>query len=212
MSVNIRSKNFKLEPHHEEHIRKHVGRLDRHVEDLESTEVVLSQQTTRLNAQRFQYVSQVTLHTRHNIIRSEVAHDELLTSVDQALAHIEKQLERRKTRQTRRKKGAQGLGRSAATLNVSTEEPSVIEMAAPARPASETYGGNGKGGGKDDDEGAIVRVKRFRIQSMDPEEAIEHMELLGHNFYVFWNSNQERVGVVYRRNDGDYGLIEPELG
>jgi putative sigma-54 modulation protein len=50
------------------------------------------------------------------------------------------------------------------------------------------------------------------MKPMDPEEAIEHMELLGHNFYVFWNSDQERVGVVYRRNDGDYGLIEPELG
>jgi putative sigma-54 modulation protein len=212
MSINIRSKNFKLEPNNEEHIRKHVSRLGRHVEDLESTEVVLSQQPTRLNAQRFQYVSQITLHTRHNIIRSEVAHDELLTSVDQALAHIDKQLERRKTRMTRRKKGAQGLGRSSATLNVSTEEPSVIEMAAPAKPAAEAYGGNGKAGGKDDDEGAIVRVKRFRMKPMDPEEAIEHMELLGHNFYVFWNSDDERVGVIYRRNDGDYGLLEPEQG
>jgi putative sigma-54 modulation protein len=211
MSVNIRTKNFKLEPKNEEHIRKHVGRLDRHVEDLESTEVVLSQQPTRLNAQRFQYVTQITLHTRHNIIRSEVAHDELLTSVDQALAHIEKQLERRKTRMNRRKKGAQGLGRSAATLNVSTGEPSVIEMAAPARPTGEALGGNGKANFTDDEEGAIVRVKRFRMKPMDPEEAIEHMELLGHNFYVFWNSDQERVGVVYRRNDGDYGLIEPEL-
>ncbi|MEA2575389.1 MAG: putative sigma-54 modulation protein [Chloroflexia bacterium] len=212
MSVNIRSKNFKLEPKNEEHIRKHISRLDRHVEDLESTEVVLSQRPTRLNAQRFQYVAQITLYTRHNIIRSEVADDELLTTVDQAIAHIDKQLERRKTRMSRRKKGAQGLGRSSATLNVSTAEPSVIEMAAPARPASETLGGNGKAAAREDEDGAIVRVKRFNMKPMDPEEAIEHMELLGHNFYVFWNSDQERVGVVYRRNDGDYGLIEPELG
>ncbi|HEX8218604.1 MAG TPA: ribosome-associated translation inhibitor RaiA [Chloroflexia bacterium] len=210
MSVNIRPKNFKLEPKIEEHIRKHLTKRNRQVDDLESTEVVLSQQPTRLNAQRFQYIAQVTLHTRHNIVRSEVAHDELLTAVDQALANLDKQLERRKTRQSRNKKGGQGLGRSAA-LNVSTEEPSVIEMAAPAKPAAEVFGGNGKYA-RDDDEGAIVRVKRFRMKPMDPEEAIEHMELLGHNFYVFWNSDQERVGVIYRRNDGDYGLIEPELG
>lgn len=209
MSVNIRPKNFKLEPKIEEHIRKHLTKRNRQVDDLESTEVVLSQQPTRLNAQRFQYVAQVTLHTRHNIVRSEVAHDELLTAVDQALANLDKQLERRKTRQSRNKKGRQGLGRSAA-MNVSTEEPSVIEMAAPAKPAAEVFGGNGKYGGSD--EGAIVRVKRFRMRPMDPEEAIEHMELLGHNFYVFWNSDQEQVGVVYRRNDGDYGLLEPELG
>jgi putative sigma-54 modulation protein len=210
MSVNIRPKNFKLEPKIEEHIRKHAGRLGRHVEDLESTEVVLSQQPTRLNAQRFQYVAQITLHTRHNIIRSEVAHDELLTSVDQAIANVEKQLERRKTRLNRRKKGGPGLGRSAATMNVSTGEPSVIEMAAPAKPAADVFVDNGRY--TDENEGAIVRVKRFRMKPMDPEEAIDQMEMLGHNFYVFWNADQDRVGVVYRRNDGDYGLIEPELG
>ena len=210
MSVNIRPKNFKLESKIEEHIRKHLTKRNRQVDDLESTEVVLSQQPTRLNAQRFQYVAQVTLHTRHNIVRSEVAHDELLTAVDQALANLDKQLERRKTRQSRNRKGGHGLGRSAA-LNVSTEEPSVIEMAAPAKPAAEVFAGNDKYA-QDGDEGAIVRVKRFRMKPMDPDEAIEHMELLGHNFYVFWNSDQERVGVVYRRNDGDYGLIEPELG
>jgi putative sigma-54 modulation protein len=211
MSVNIRPKNFKLEPKIEEHIRKHITKRNRQVDDLESTEVVLSQQPTRLNAQRFQYIAQVTLHTRHNIVRSEVAHDELLTAVDQALANLDKQLERRKTRMSRNKKGAPGLGRSAATMNVSTEEPSVIEMAAPARPSAEVLGGDGKYA-EGEDEGAIVRVKRFRMKPMDPEEAIEHMELLGHNFYVFWNADQEQVGVVYRRNDGDYGLIEPELG
>lgn len=212
MTVNIRSKNFKLEPKVEEHIRKHLNKRNRNVEDLESTEVVLSQQPTRLNAQRFQYIAQVTLHTRHNIIRSEVAHDELLTSVDQALAHLDKQLERRKTRMNRRKKGGQGLGRASATMNVSTAEPSVIEMAAPARPASEVFAGNGRNVNRDEDEGAIVRVKRFRMKPMDPQEAIDQMELLGHNFYVFWNADEERVGVVYRRNNGDYGLIEPELG
>jgi putative sigma-54 modulation protein len=212
MTVNIRSKNFKLEPKVEEHIRKHLNKRNRNVEDLESTEVVLSQQPTRLNAQRFQYVAQVTLHTRHNIIRSEVAHDELLTSVDQALAHLDKQLERRKTRMSRRKKGGQGLGRASATMNVSTAEPSVIEMAAPARPAAEAFPSNGKRDNIDEEEGAIVRVKRFRMKPMDPQEAIDQMELLGHNFYVFWNADEERVGVVYRRNNGDYGLIEPELG
>ncbi|HEY0072290.1 MAG TPA: ribosome-associated translation inhibitor RaiA [Chloroflexia bacterium] len=212
MSVNIRPKNFKLEPKIEEHIRKHLTKRNRQVDDLESTEVVLSQQPTRLNAQRFQYVAQVTLHTRHDIIRSEVAHDEVLTAVDQALANLDKQLERRKTRLSRRKRGGQGLGRSAAAMNVSTAEPSVIEMAAPARPAAEAFPGNGRSTNEDEDNGAIVRVKRFRMKPMDPEEAIDQMELLGHNFYVFWNVDQERVGVVYRRNDGDYGLIEPELG
>ncbi len=56
----------------------------------------------------------------------------------------------------------------------------------------------------------IVRVKRFRITPMSEEEAIEQMELLGHNFFVFANREHGTINVLYRRNDGNYGLIEPE--
>jgi putative sigma-54 modulation protein len=59
--------------------------------------------------------------------------------------------------------------------------------------------------------GEIVRVKRFEMLPMSPEEAIEQMELLGHRFYVFLNADENAVNVVYRREDGNYGLIQPEL-
>jgi putative sigma-54 modulation protein len=59
----------------------------------------------------------------------------------------------------------------------------------------------------------IVRRKKFMLTPMDEEEAIEHMNLLGHdNFFVFYNFNTDSVNVVYKRRDGTYGLIEPELG
>ena len=57
----------------------------------------------------------------------------------------------------------------------------------------------------------IIRTKRFGIKPMDPEEACVQMELLGHNFYVFFNSETEEVNVVYKRKGNTYGLIEPEL-
>jgi len=57
----------------------------------------------------------------------------------------------------------------------------------------------------------IVRTKRFQVAPMDPEEAVEQMELLGHDFFVFFNVNTNEINVVYRRKDGNYGLIEPEL-
>ncbi|MBE9507902.1 MAG: HPF/RaiA family ribosome-associated protein, partial [Chloroflexi bacterium] len=60
-------------------------------------------------------------------------------------------------------------------------------------------------------EGEIVRVKRFEVLPMSPEEAIEQMELLGHRFYVFMNADEEAINVVYRRDDGNYGLLQPEL-
>ena len=56
-----------------------------------------------------------------------------------------------------------------------------------------------------------IRTKRFGIKPMDPEEACVQMELLGHNFYVFFNSETEEVNVVYKRKGNTYGLIEPEL-
>jgi putative sigma-54 modulation protein len=57
----------------------------------------------------------------------------------------------------------------------------------------------------------IVRFKRFALIPMEEEEAIEQMELLGHDFFVFYNVNDAQVNVLYRRRDGDYGLIQPEL-
>ena len=58
----------------------------------------------------------------------------------------------------------------------------------------------------------IVRVKRFSVTPMDQDEAIEQMELLGHDFFVFFNPDDESLNVLYRRKDGNYGLLQPELG
>lgn len=60
-------------------------------------------------------------------------------------------------------------------------------------------------------EGEIVRVKRFEVRPMSPGEAIEQMELLGHRFYVFLNADEDAINVVYKRDDGNYGLLQPEL-
>jgi putative sigma-54 modulation protein len=60
-------------------------------------------------------------------------------------------------------------------------------------------------------EPGVVRVKRFRVPPISEEEAIEQMELLGHNFYVFFNRERSAINVLYRRTDGSYGVIEPEM-
>ena len=57
--------------------------------------------------------------------------------------------------------------------------------------------------------GHIIRRKEFEIQPMDEEEALEQMELLGHDFYVFYNPQSKNLNVIYKRRDGNYGLIEP---
>jgi putative sigma-54 modulation protein len=57
----------------------------------------------------------------------------------------------------------------------------------------------------------IVKTKRFGIKPMYPEDACLQMELLGHDFFVFYNAESDEVNVVYKRKDGTYGLIEPEF-
>ena len=63
----------------------------------------------------------------------------------------------------------------------------------------------------DEDEIKIVKTKRFSIKPMDPEEACLQMELLAHDFYVFRNAISDEICVVYKRKDGKYGIIEPEV-
>ncbi len=63
----------------------------------------------------------------------------------------------------------------------------------------------------DELEPMLVRSKRFTIKPMNPEEAAAQMELVGHDFFVFRNAETNQVNVIYRRKDGNYGLIEPEF-
>jgi putative sigma-54 modulation protein len=65
--------------------------------------------------------------------------------------------------------------------------------------------------GETEEGGRIVKIKRFEVTAMTPEEAIEQMELLGHDFFIFYNPETASINVVYRRRDGHYGLIQPEL-
>jgi ribosomal subunit interface protein len=220
MDITVRAKNFKLSPSHEEQIEKRIERLVRHLPNTSSAEVVLSQQNTHLTPQHFQYVAQVTLYTRNgNLMRSEVRHPELFTAIDESCSHLSKQIGRFKARYDRRKRGTVGLGRTpvmdieAALL---AELPSVAEMAAPAEaPRGKQTRGRSNGQAHitdEDDLGSIVRVKGFSVKPMFPEDAIEQMELLGHTFFVFMNASDERVNVLYRRNDGNYGLLQPDFG
>jgi putative sigma-54 modulation protein len=60
--------------------------------------------------------------------------------------------------------------------------------------------------------GKVVKVKRFAVKPMSPAEAIDQMELLGHDFFLFFNAESDELNLLYRRHDGNYGLIEPEMG
>ena len=64
---------------------------------------------------------------------------------------------------------------------------------------------------EEESDGAVVRTKTFQTRPMSVDEAVEQMELLGHDFFVFYNATSDGFNVVYRRRDGNYGLLVPEL-
>ena len=126
---------------------------------------------------------EVTIPVKGNIIRSEQVSSDMYVSIDLDEEVIERQLKKYKNKIIQSKQASASVFTQDYLDNDYEEEPEV----------------------------KIVRSKRFGIKPMDPEEACVQMELLGHNFYVFFNSETEEVNVVYKRKGNTYGLIEPEL-
>jgi len=125
---------------------------------------------------------EVTIPVKGNIIRSEQTSSDMYVSIDLVEEIIERQLKKYKTKLVDAKQSAAAF--SQAYVEEDYED--------------------------DPDEVKIVRTKRFAVKPMDPEEACIQMELLGHNFFVFRNSETDEVCVVYKRKGNTYGLIEPE--
>ncbi len=128
---------------------------------------------------------EVTIPLNGVILRGEEKTDDMYSSVDLVVDKLEKQIDKYKTRIYRRYRGA-GLKKAVVELPPVKEE-------------------------EKEEAAKVVRTKRFALKPMDVEEAIMQMNLLGHSFFVFFNAESGEVNVLYRRKDGNYGLIEPEF-
>lgn len=126
---------------------------------------------------------EVSIYAGGMIYRAEVTDIDIKAAADESVDLIERQIRKNKTRLERKIK----------------REAISDEM---------LLSGASYTGGEDTDEYKIVKVKRFQVKPMSPEEAVLQMKLLGHNFFVFKNSNTNEMNVVYRRKDGNYALIE----
>lgn len=135
-----------------------------------------------LSVQKDKQNIEVTIPVKGSIIRAEESSSDMYVSIDLVEEIIERQIKKYKTKLIDKKQAAQSF--SELFMN---EEPAA------------------------DEEIKIVKTKKFAVKPMDPEEACLQMELLGHNFYVFLNSDTDQVSVVYKRKSNTYGLIEPEF-
>ncbi len=134
-----------------------------------------------LNVEKSRHIVEVTIPFNGMLIRAEDSTNDMYASIDNVLDKIEGQIRRNKTRL--QKQIREGLNPDYFAVG----EDSAAE-----------------------DEFKIVRTKKFSIKPMDEQEAVLQMNLLGHDFYMFENSETNRINVVYKRKDGNYGLIEPQ--
>ncbi len=128
------------------------------------------------------FVVQVTVDSGNGLLRGEERGEALFAAIDKVGAVMNRQIEHHKG-----KLNNKGRGISLARNDVGDE----TETQPPRK---------------------VVKVKRFAINPMSVAEAIDQMELLGHDFFLFFNADIEGLSLLYRRRDGDFGLIEPELG
>ncbi len=128
------------------------------------------------------FVIQVTIDSNGTLLRGVERGEDLPTAINKVAAVINRQIEHYKG-----KLYEKGRGSSVARSEFKEEE-----AAQPPR--------------------KVVKVKRFAVKPMSVAEAVDQMELLGHDFFLFFNADSEELNLLYRRQDGNYGLIEPELG
>lgn len=184
--MEVLARNMELGDRVREYVEKKAQRLDRHLPQIEETRVELTHvKSVRSSLDR--YTAQITVRVKKTILRTEERSDDVRAAFDAALEKMDRQIERYKGKHYH----SRGDGRSAAEV---TGLPAVEE--ADTEPAA-----------------LVVRRKKFVLLPMDEAEAIEQMKLLGHeNFFIFYNADANKVCVLYRRRDGSYGLIEPEIG
>lgn len=135
--------------------------------------------------------AQITIQTGRDILRAEEHDREAHVAIDKAVDKLDRRVRRVHERRTDRKGPRPDLTPSILEVNDVDEDLD-----------DETEGETTITRG-------LVRTKRFTLKPMDIDEAIEQMELLGHDFFLFQNASESHLNVVYRRIDGSYGLLAP---
>lgn len=183
MKFNIRGENLEVTGSIREFVEKKISKLERYFDTPLTSEVHVN-----LSVYNDEQRIEVTIPMTNLLLRGEEQHVDLYAAIDLVVDKLERQIRKYKTKVNRkfRQKGSPKhvfaeLEREANSVAVE-EDPDEIE---------------------------IVRTKRFELKPMDSEEAVLQMDMLGHAFYVFTNAITNETSVVYRRNDGKYGLIEP---
>ncbi|MDT8715570.1 ribosome-associated translation inhibitor RaiA [Clostridium sp. 19966] len=140
------------------------------------------QASAKLSVEKNRQTIEVTIPFNGVLLRGEESNDDMYASIDLVIDKIERQIRKQKTKLARRNSG------NSLKFQYIPDDEQVAEK----------------------EEFKIVRTKRFAMKPMSDEEAVLQMEMLGHNFFVYENAQTGEINVIYKRKDGNFGLIEPQ--
>lgn len=188
LHVIVQGKHLDVTPALREYAEEKVGKISRYFDQVHEAQVVLS--VERRDGMGKAQVVEVTVWGDGLVLRGEEASQDMYASIDLVFDKLRKQIEKYRSKliERRRISESRRKDRLAEAIRAERRRPDID-------PEAET---------------AIVRTKRFAMKPMTADDAVMQLELLGHDFFVFRNSETMEVNVVYCRDDGKYGLIEPE--
>jgi putative sigma-54 modulation protein len=181
MELQIAGSNIEITPATQRYVQRKLSKLNKHLPDIIDVKVEISQEKTKSPQQHYLVRATVNSGVGRSVFHGEERADDLLKAIDKVVAVMTRQLEKRKGKLYDR-------GRGNRLARGKYRQTEIVE------------------GGR-----RVVKTKRFIIEPMSQPEAIEQMERLGHDFFLFLDAEADEVRLLYRRNDGNYGIIEPEF-
>ncbi|MBN1375219.1 MAG: ribosome-associated translation inhibitor RaiA [Dehalococcoidia bacterium] len=182
MQIQVITKNLKEEGDIKEYAEKKLNKLTRYLNNITSVKLELIEEKSK--SRLHQYSAQVTLNVNGFIIRGEQKGDDTHATVDAVADVMERLVNKYKARYEVNK------GREQASIR----KPADSEMLKSTE--VEPW--------------EVVKLKKFKVKPMTANEAIEQMEFIGHDFFIFISNDDQSVNVVYKRKDGKYGVLQPE--
>ncbi|MCM3124120.1 MULTISPECIES: ribosome-associated translation inhibitor RaiA [unclassified Mesobacillus] len=181
MNYNIRGENIEVTPAIREYVEKKVAKLDRYFTESPNANVNVNLKVYQDKKSKVE----ITIPMKDLVLRAEELHEDMYAAIDLITDKLERQIRKHKTKVNRKFRDKESL---KDFVPIFTDVEQVEE----------------------DEDLEVVRTKSFDLKPMDSEEAILQMNMLGHSFYVFTNAETNQTNVVYKRNDGRYGLIEAQ--
>ena len=203
MNVVVTGRNIDLTPALKDYLLDKLQRSQKHFDHSLNVTALLSVAKNPSVAES--QTAEVTIKLNGAVIRGEESTENMYASIDLVADKIERQLRKYKTRYYQKggSKTTRDFSVDPSDMDDDGDDMDFESVTAVATATATPTNGDAKP--------KIVRSKRFPLKPMSAEEACKHMDLLGHDFFMFINSDTTQVNTVYHRRDGNYGLIEPEV-